>query len=160
MKKEYLFIFSLVLIFLAQGIDSISGRLAFSVKNPYQFLSSPLTSQYPLTTLGIFCRSIGLFIAIWLLFSLISGLNFQKAIALFIIFVLSNLFSIQQLATGVKVTTVQWTISIAYASSLLLIPLVFYLIKSATTTVARKITPKQVVETDLSDTYTKDESDE
>lgn len=138
MKKEYIFIFSLVLIVLAYGIDSISGRIALTVKNPYQFLTSPLMSQYPLTTFGIFSRTIGLFLSVWLLLSFISGFNFQKAIGLFVVFVLSNLYAIQQLATGMKITTVQWTISIAYASSLLLIPLVYYLIKSATTVVVKK----------------------
>lgn len=139
MKKEYIFIFAFVLIALAQGIDSISGAIALTVKNPYQFLNSPLMSQYPLTTFGIFSRTIGLFLLVWLLLSFISGFNFQKAISLFVVFVLSNLYAIQQLATGMKITTVQWTISIAYTSSLLLIPLVYYFIKGSTSVVAQKV---------------------
>ncbi|HCU55591.1 hypothetical protein A2574_02550 [Candidatus Shapirobacteria bacterium RIFOXYD1_FULL_38_32] len=128
MKKEYLFIFTFALIVLAHAIDSISGPIALTVKNPYQFLNSPLMSQYPLTTFGIFSRTIGLFLLVWLVLSFISGFNFQKAISLFVIFILSNLYAIQQLATGMKITTVQWTISIAFASTLLLIPLIYYLI--------------------------------
>jgi hypothetical protein len=142
MKKEYIFIFAFVLIVLAYAIDSISGPIALTVKNPYQFLNSPLISKFPLTSLGIFSRTIGLFLLVWLSLSFISGFNFQKAIALFVVFVLSNLYAIQQLATGMKITTVQWTISIAYASSLLLIPLVYYLIKSTTAVVVKKISPQ------------------
>lgn len=139
MKKEYVFILAFALIVLAYAIDSISGRIALTVKNPYQFLTSPLMSQYPLTSLGIFSRTIGLFLLVWLLLSFISGLYVQKAITLFIVFVLSNLYAIQQLATGMRITTVQWTISIAYASTLLLIPLVYYLIKSTTAVVVKKV---------------------
>ena len=148
MKKEYIFIFAFVLIVLAYAIDSISGPIALTVKNPYQFLSSPLMSRFPLTTFGIFSRTIGLFLLVWLLLSFIGGFNFQKAIGLFVIFVLSNLYAIQQLATGMKITTVQWTISIAYASSLLLIPLVYYLIKSATTVVVKKDSETPVEESE------------
>jgi len=157
MKKEFLFIFSVVLIGLAYVIDFISGRLLLPVKNPYQFLTSPLMSQYPLTTLGIFARCIGLFFLVWILLSFIQGFYFNKAIALFVIFVLSNLYAIQQLATGVRVTTVQWTISIAYASTLLLIPLVYYLIRSTATVVVKKVyPPKSVSQSDTPKTPTED----
>lgn len=151
MKKEYLFILAAALIILAYGIDSISGKILLDVKNPYQFLNSPLISRYPLTTLGIFSRTIGLFLSVWLILSFISNYHFQKAIFLFIVFVLSNLYAIQQLATGMKITTVQWTISIAYASSLLLIPLVYYLIKSTTAVVVKKVASRN------QDTYTSED---
>lgn len=144
---------------LAYGIDAISGAVSLAIKNPYLFLSSPLMSKYPLTSLGIFARSIGLFLVVWLLASLIDGMNFKKVIAMAIVTVLSNLFAIQQLATGVKVTTVQWTISIAYASTLLVIPMVYYLIKGMTGAVTGRVGSEKKVEV-VGDEFDADEEED
>lgn len=143
MKKEYIFVFAIILIALAYGIDSISGKLILNVKNHFQYLSSPLITQYPLTTLGIFGRSVGIFFLVWLSLSLIDKLYFQKAVTLFVVFVLGNLYSIQQLTTGMRITTPQWTISIGFAAIALLIPMTIYFISGLFSSVSQKITRKK-----------------
>ena len=153
MKKEYPFIFAVCLILLAYAIDFISGPISLSLKNPYHFFDPILLAKYPLTTLGIFVRSIGLFILVWLLFSFIKGLHFKKTISLIVIIVLANLYSIQQVATGQKITTLQWNLSIAYASTLLIIPTIIYLFKGLISLVRPTPTPPPPTEeqdTDLS----------
>jgi hypothetical protein len=129
MKKEYFFITAIVLILLAYGIDSISGAVYFATKSPFGFFRPEVISQYPLSTLGIFARSIGLFMITWLSLSFINRYFFQKFIGLVIVAIISNLYAIQQMATGIKITTPQWSMSIAYAGILLLIPATIYLIK-------------------------------
>jgi len=141
MKKDYFLISAIVFIALAYVIDLISGKIDFPVSSHFAFLSSPYLSRYPLTSLGIFIRSVGVFMLVWLLMSLITGLYFQKAIALFVVIILSNLYSIQQLSTGMKITPLQWTISIGLSGTLLLLPALIYLIKGLVSPVTHKISP-------------------
>jgi len=129
MKKEYLFSTGVVLILLAYGIDFVSGPVSFATKSQFGFFASEVISQYPLSTLGIFARSVGLFLIIWLSLTFIDRYFFQKFTGLIIIAILSNLYSLQQIATGMRITTTQWSLSIAYAGLLLLIPAFVYLIQ-------------------------------
>lgn len=141
MKKDYFLITAIVFITLAYVIDLISGKIDFPVSSHFAFLSSPYLSKFPLTSLGIFIRSIGVFILAWLIMSLITGLYFQKSIASIVLIILSNLYSFQQLSTGMKITPLQWTISIGLSGSLLILPAIFYLFKGLTSSVSQKISP-------------------
>ena len=54
---------------------------------------------------------------------------FAKAVMLVFIGVLAEFFAIQQLATGFGITTIQWTLSIAYGSLLLTLGIVSMVLK-------------------------------
>lgn len=129
MKKEYFFIFAVALLIFAYIVDSISGPINLVIKNPYAFLDAIIIQKFPLTAVGIFTRALGILISIILLFSLIDKMFFAKAITAFLAAALFNLFAIQQLATGTRTVTIQWTLSLAFAGLALLIPTVIYIIK-------------------------------
>ncbi len=129
MKKEYLLVFILSLFILAYVIDYISGPVALPVKNPYAVLDPVIVSKFPLTSLGIIARSLGLVIATFFLFSLVENLYTAKALLIFFISVLFELYAIQQVSTGSRTTTIQWTISLALSGLLLLPSIPVYFLK-------------------------------
>lgn len=129
MKKEYLFIFAVSLLILAYVIDSISGPVKMTLKNPYQFLDQIIISHFPLTAVGILARSLGIFVGIVLILSLINKMFFFKATSIFFIAIIFNLFAIQQIATNTRTISIQWILSLAYSGLALLLPALVYLIK-------------------------------
>lgn len=129
MKKEYLFIFAISLLILAYVIDSISGPVNIVLKNPYQFLSQTFMARFPLTTVGIIARSLGVFLGILLILSLINKMYWLKAITIFFLAVIFNLFAIQQIATNTRTISIQWILSLAYTGLALLLPALIYLIR-------------------------------
>ena len=76
MKKEYFFVFAICLIIFAYIVDSISGPVNLVIKNPYAFLQTDIMAQYPLTAVGIFTRSLGIFIGTIFLLSLFEKIFF------------------------------------------------------------------------------------
>lgn len=109
-------------------IDSITGPISIMFNNPIAFLTSKIILQkYPFTATGIVIRTFALFVSSMLAMSLIKQKYFTKALALFLVGLVAEFYAIQQLATGYHLTTIQWTLSIAYASLTLIIG-IFYLI--------------------------------
>lgn len=129
MKKEYLFIFAVSLLIFTYVVDSISGSVNLTIKNPYAFLDTIIMSKFPLTVVGVFTRSLGILISILLLLSLADKLYFVKAITTFLLATLFNLFAIQQIATGTRTVTIQWTLSLAFAGLALLLPALIYTLR-------------------------------
>lgn len=130
MKKDY-FWFTIVGLFIfGYVLDQISGPIAFANKNPYAFLSGPNLSTYPLTAVSIMAKAVGIMFALITLASYIKGAHLLKAIFFFFIGSLAQLYAIQQLATRGKITTIPWTIGIAYAGALLLLPAAFQLLQA------------------------------
>lgn len=119
-----------VCFLLSWLIDRLAGPVSINIGNPVAFLtSSLLLHKYPFTATAILIRSIGLFISSIIISSLIEKKYFTKAVVLFFIGMLAEFFAIQQLATGFHVTTIQWTLSIAYASVLLALSIFWFLLK-------------------------------
>ncbi len=115
---------------LAFGIDKIAGAVTITVGNPVAFLTSPvLLNTYPFTAAAIAIRSFALFLSVMLIVSLIEGQYIAKIAIISFIGVLAEFYSIQQLANGFKMTTIQWTLSIAYGSVLLAVGVVIFALK-------------------------------
>jgi hypothetical protein len=57
---------------------------------------------------------------------------------------LAEFFAIQQLATGFKLTTVQWTLSIAYGSIMLVVGIVWLILKGIWSSFGGKETTQEV----------------
>jgi hypothetical protein len=148
MKKEYLFIFAVSLLILAYVIDSISGPVKITLRNPYQFLDQIVISRFPLTAVGILARSLGLFISTILILSLINKMFFLKATTTFFLAIVFNLFAIQQIATNTRTVTIQWTLSLAYSGIVLLLPALIYLIKGFLPTRSDKTPYENISEND------------
>lgn len=129
MKKEYLLIFTIALLIMAYVIDSISGSISLTLKNPYQFINQTIITKFPLTTVGIMARSLGILIGTIITLSLINKMYFLKATSTFFLAIIFNLFAIQQIATNTRTVSLQWTLSLAYSGLILLLPTLIYFLK-------------------------------
>ena len=128
MKKEY-FAFAIAgLIIFGYALDSISGPVELAIRNPFLFLDSKIISIYPLTAVSIAAKTIAIVIAGPLILSLVQKQHILKSIVLFVIAGILVLYSIQQFATGLRITPVQWTLSFAFSGIGLLIPSASYLL--------------------------------
>lgn len=129
MKKEYLLFASILLLLFGQVIDSISGPVSIPVKNAFQFMSQASLQTYPLTSISILAKTLGLLLLAALFLSLIEKKDLLKGSLLLTVAVLMELYSIQQLATGVKTIPLPWTLALGWAAILLFIPAIFFLVK-------------------------------
>ena len=129
MKKEITLVVATGFFITAYVLDFIAGPTSFNVKNPIVFLSTPYLSKVPLTAVAIGIRATAIFLTTILALAFIEGKYFTKAFTLFIVGGIAELYAIQQMATGNKVTTIQWTLSLAYAGMLLIASIAFYILK-------------------------------
>lgn len=143
MKKEYFLMIVIGFFVLASVLDYLAGPVFISLTNPFVFFTKLYLDQYPLTAVAVGLRAIAIFLTLGLGFSLIEKNYFLKSIVLFVISVLSILYSIQQIKTGMRTTPLQWTLSIAYAALLLSILIVYNIIVGLIVGVKEKITPKE-----------------
>lgn len=129
-SKEVWLGVAIVAFLLAYLIDRLAGPVTITVGNPVAFLTSPvLLNLYPFTAAAIIIRSVGLFISVILIVSFMERQYFTKVAILIFIGVLAEFYSIQQLANGFKMTTIQWTLSIAYGSVLLILGVIGFTLK-------------------------------
>ncbi len=128
MKKEYLIFVVLGLIIFGSVLDSISGPVALSIRNPFLFLGGEVLSIYPLTAVSVAAKVLAIIIVAPLALSLIGRQYILKSIVLFVFAAILVLYAIQQFATGLTITPVQWTLSFAFAGIGLLIPSLLYLL--------------------------------
>jgi hypothetical protein len=128
MKKEIAFVVAALLFVLAYALDYIAGPVRIAVKDPVMFLTKDQLSIIPLTAVAIGVRTIAIFITTILALSFIEKKFFTKAFIVFFLGGIAELYAIQQMATGGRVTPMQWTLSFAYAGGFLLVSIVFYVI--------------------------------
>jgi hypothetical protein len=129
--KEVWLVVAIVAFLIAYLIDRLAGPVNITVPAPIAFLrSSYMLHTYPFTATAIIIRSFGLFVSTLLIVSSVMDKKyFTKAIILFFVGMLAEFFAIQQLATGFKLTTIQWTLAIAYGSFALILGIVFMILK-------------------------------
>lgn len=141
MPKEYWGIIAIALFILASVLDSLAGTVSLTVgTNPFSFLSGGSLATYPFTAVAIGVRALGFVITVLLVLAvLIEKNNFIKATILFGLGALAELYAIQQLATGLRTTPINYTLSIAYAGAALILPVAIYLLKGAFGGVGAKV---------------------
>jgi len=129
-QSEVWIVVTAVFFVLSWLIDKLGGPVKIVVKEPVAFLkSSTLLHTYPFTATAIIIRTIAIFLAAMVILSFIRGKYFTKAIALFFVGILGEFYAIQQLATGSHLTTIQWTLSIAYGSLTLILGIIWMVLK-------------------------------
>jgi hypothetical protein len=129
MKKENFLVVVAALYILAYVLDHLAGPVLISVRNPFAFLSMSYLSKFPFTAVAIGSRTLALFFSLVLLFSFVEGKYFIKAAIFFFLGVLAELYAVQQIATGMRTTPIQWTLSFAYAGAILLLPALYQLLR-------------------------------
>lgn len=138
MKKEYFLVAAFAFFGLAYVLDYFAGPVSFVLLSPLTFLTKSYLNSYPLTAFAIAIRALGIFISLLLLFSVIEKQYFVKAFTVFVISVLSELYAVQQIATGMRTTSIQWTLSISYAGIISITAIIFYIVAGVIYSVKQK----------------------
>lgn len=130
LQKEVWLVIAAVAFLTSWLIDRLGGPVYIVIGNPIAFLqSSVLLHKYPFTATAIVIRTIALFVSSMLVLSLVERKYFTKAVVLFFVGLLAEFYAIQQLATGSRLTTIQWTLAIAYGSLALVLGIIWMLVK-------------------------------
>lgn len=147
MKKDYFWITVLGLIILSYVLDQISSPISVRLRNPYAFITQVNLSTYPLSAVSIAAKAIALATSLILAFSYLKISPFIKAIVLFFLASLGQLYAIQQLATNGKLTPITWTLGVAFAGVISIMPIIIYLIQglfsSAQKAIVKELKPQQ-----------------
>ncbi len=128
MKIEY-FVSAVVGLFIFGYIlDFISGPFTLVLASPFAFLQPIHISKYPFTAVSIFVKTLAIFLTSTLVIQTLSPVRYYLAATLFFISAaLMELYAIQQIATQAFLISLQWTLALAYAAVILLIPCLIYL---------------------------------
>jgi len=143
MRKEIILAVAIGFFILATVLDYLAGPIALTLPHPFVFFTKLYFDQYPLTTVAVGLRAVAIFLTVSLVFSLIEKNYLLKAAILFVISVLAVLYSIQQIKTGMRTTSIQLTLSIAHAALLLVLTIFYNLILGLITGVKEKISPDE-----------------
>lgn len=140
MKKEYAIVTTLGFFLLAYLLDYFAGPVAIPIKSPFLFLQNIYLTEFPFTAVAIGLRSMAIVASLVILFSALGIKDLVKALIIFILAILFNLYAIQQLATGARVTPIQWTLSFAFAGVMAIVPIVIFLLKGIVTSLHQSLT--------------------
>ena len=120
MKKEYTLVVTIGLFIVSYIFDFLAGVVKITARNPIVYLSTPNLTQYPLTSLEIGLRTLGLILTVVLTLSIMEKKYFAKAGINLFLAIVAIFYAIQQMATKGTLTPIQWTLSFAYAGIILL----------------------------------------
>lgn len=132
MKKEYTAVVAISLFLFAYVLEALAGRVSFpAFSSPFAFLNPAVLSKYPFTATAVAARTIAIVTSVVLVLSFAQIKKHLKAVITFVLGVLLELYAIQQLATGMRTTPLEWTLSLAYAGVLFAPIVIFFLIAGA-----------------------------
>lgn len=128
MKKQYLGIIVVAFFILGYVLDLASGPILIPLSSPFAFLNEEIISTYPFTTVSIGLKALGIFIGVLLLLSFIEQKQLGKAGFVIFLVALLELYSIQQIATGGRIVSLQWSLALSFSGLILIIPALIYFI--------------------------------
>lgn len=142
MKNEYIIASALGLFVFGYIIDWLAP-VTLSLSNPFLFLDAELISTYPLTAVSVGLKTLGLFLTTLVAISAMFKTKFiTAAITLFVIAALAELYSIQQLATNMRLVSIQWTLALAYAGVALIVPSAIYMLLGVLKNIHNNLKPQ------------------
>ena len=128
-------VFIVGLFLLAYVLDAAVDPLDFLLATPYQYISPKIFSQYPFTIASIFIKALALFLTpLWLL-SFMEKQYSAKGVILLVLAGLTQLYGLQELATGARLLPIEWTVSLAVAGATMLVPAVLFLTRGTLSSV-------------------------
>jgi hypothetical protein len=128
MKKEYFAGAILGLFVFGYVLDYFAGPLRLTLTSPYAFFTSELLNQYPFTAVSILIKTIAVAAGFVLIFSFFERQYFVKAVVLFCVAGLFELYAIQQVRSGAMMIPLQWILALTASGVVLLIPTLIFLI--------------------------------
>ncbi|MBU0572681.1 hypothetical protein KKH23_03735 [Patescibacteria group bacterium] len=139
MKKEYTLIFIVGLFLLAYVLDAVVEPLGVVLSSPYQYINPSIYSQYPFTGASIVIKALGIFLTPLFFLSFMEKQYTAKGLILLIVAGLTQLYGVQELATGAKLLPIEWTVSLALGGAALLAPMIIYFIRGTFSSVSKTI---------------------
>lgn len=126
MRKEIVFVITVLLFLLAYTLDYFAGKLSLSIVSPIAFLNQSYFTLYPMTFVAVMVRSVAIMLSVALILSVMERQYFVKlGIAAFLAFI-AEIYAFQQLATGATITPLLWTLAISYGGAMLIVPMIIY----------------------------------
>lgn len=139
MKKEYLAIITTAFFILGYVLDILAGPVLIPLNSPFDFLKEQNLSSYPFTAVSILLKASCVVILSLLVLSFIDQKQLAKGGFLLFLVALLELYSIQQIATGGRIS-LPWSIALAFAGIALLVPTIIYFIIGLIRIFSRQIT--------------------
>lgn len=147
MKKEYTAVVAISLFLLSYILEALAGQVRFpALTSPFAFLNPAILNIYPFTATAIAIRTAAIVISLLLIMSFVQIKKHLKATIIFVLGVLSELYAIQQLATGMRTTPLEWTLSFAYSAVLFAPIVVFFLIAGAFEAAHKALTKSEPIQ--------------
>ena len=149
MKKEYTAVIAISLFLFAYVLEALAGQVRFpALASPFAFLNPIVLNKYPFTATAIAARCAAIVISVLLILSFAQIKKHLKAVIVFVLAVLFELYAIQQLATGMTVTPLEWTLSFAYSAVLFAPVVIFFLIAGAFEAAHKALTKSDTLPSD------------
>lgn len=138
MKKEYLLLSAAGLFLLSYLLDAIVNPLDVALATPYHFLNLDLISKYPFTTASIVIKGVGIIISTLLVLSLAGKHHTAKGAILLVAIPLMQLYALQDMVSGASSIPVEWALSISLSGLVLVVPMIWYFIRGAFSSIAKE----------------------
>lgn len=151
MKQEYVLVLIVGLFIAAYALEAIVQPLGIDLKTPYHFLDPKTLATYPFTTTVIVVRGIAIFLSPLWLMSFINKTYSLKSSVTFVLAGLSQLYVLQELATGNRILPLEWALSISLAGLCLVVPMIYYFLRSMLHSAHQKLVSSKEQDGDESD---------
>lgn len=140
MKQEYTILIIVGLFIAAYVLEAIVQPLGVDLATPYHFLTPETLTTYPFTTAVIAVRATAIFLApLWLMSFFEKGYTIKGSISL-VLAGLSQLYVLQELATGNQILPLEWALAISVAGMALVVPMVIYFLRGLLYSAHTKLT--------------------
>lgn len=147
MKQEYTLVLIIGLLIAAYVLEAIVQPLGLDLATPYHYLNPQTLATYPFTTTVIIVRAFALFLApLWLMSFIEGGYQMKSGISL-VLAGLTQLYVLQELATGNKILPLEWALAISLAGLAMLLPMVIYFLRGILASAHKKLRDNETEET-------------
>ncbi|OGD83149.1 hypothetical protein A2572_03830 [Candidatus Collierbacteria bacterium RIFOXYD1_FULL_40_9] len=137
--KEYFFLTIVGLLLLAYVLEAVVDPLALKLATPYNYLSPEVLTKYPFSTAVILLRSIGLTLIPILIFNFFNKGYGAKFIISLLISGLTQLYAVQEVATGTTLAPLEWSLSLAVMGIFYIFIALVFLVLNISQVVKNKI---------------------
>jgi hypothetical protein len=144
--KETTFLIIIGLFLLSYLLEAVVDPLNIRLATPYAYFSPANFLKYPFTTATVIIRSISIFMTPIFLLSFIPKSYYAKLGIVIVVSALSQLYSLQGVASDTTLMPMEWSLSLTLAGLLLALPAIIYITKGLILSAKAKIIPEETPE--------------
>jgi len=139
MKQEYVITVIIGLFLAAYVLEAVVQPLGLALPTPYHYITAENLRTYPFTTTIIVIRAIAIFLSPILFMSFVGKRYGLKSILSLIIAALTQLYVLQELATGAQLLPLEWSLSISLAGLAFLPMIILYFLRAGLSSAHEKL---------------------